>query len=287
MPEPDPERAVTALLDVGTRGARPLGGAAYEVELAGGGTVVAKRGAGAGAAPAEATGLRWLGEARGAVVPETYGYDAEWLVTEKVHAGTPSREAAERMGRALAGTHAAGAPAFGSPPPSGPVHAWIGLTGMSNIEGPSWPEWYAEHRVEPYLRAAVDAGTFGESDTAALRRVCERLPELGVPEEPPSRLHGDLWSGNVLFTGTDAVLIDPAAHGGHRETDLAMLLLFGCPQLEAILTAYQEAQPLAPGWRDRVPLHQLFPLLVHTVLFGGGYAASAATAARRVLANLA
>ncbi len=70
-------------------------------------------------------------------------------------------------------------------------------------------------------------------------------------------------------------IIDPAAHGGHRETDLAMLALFGCPHLDAVLAAYDEAAPLAEGWRDRVGLHQLFPLLVHTVLFGGGYARQA------------
>src|SRR5690606_11979346 len=91
------------------------------------------------------------------------------------------------------------------------------------------------------------------------------------------------WSGNVLWSPDGAVLIDPAAHGGHRETDLAMLALFGCPHLDAVLAAYDEAAPLAAGWRDRVPLHQLFPLLVHVVLFGGGYAAQAAAAARAAL----
>jgi fructosamine-3-kinase len=93
-----------------------------------------------------------------------------------------------------------------------------------------------------------------------------------------------LWSGNVLW-GADgrAWLIDPAAHGGHRETDLAMLRLFGCPHLERVLAAYQETVPLAGGWMERVGLHQLFPLLVHTVLFGRGYAEQAVAAARGVV----
>ena len=99
--------------------------------------------------------------------------------------------------------------------------------------------------------------------------------------EPPARLHGDLWSGNVLWTADAAVLIDPAAHGGHREADLAMLALFGAPHLERVLAAYAEAAPLADGWRDRVLLHQVHPLLLHAVLFGGGYGAQAVRAAAR------
>ena len=111
-----------------------------------------------------------------------------------------------------------------------------------------------------------------------------RIDELAGPQEPPARIHGDLWSGNVLW-GSDgtAWLIDPAAHGGHRETDLAMLALFGAPHLQRLLDAYAEAAPLADGWRERVPLHQLHPLLVHAVLFGGGYGARAAQAARSLL----
>jgi fructosamine-3-kinase len=110
-----------------------------------------------------------------------------------------------------------------------------------------------------------------------------------VPEEPPARLHGDLWNGNVLW-GLDGQVwaIDPAAHAGHRETDLAMLSLFGLPHLPRVLDAYLEASPLADGWEDRVPLHQLFPLLVHACLFGWGtsgtgYGGRAGAAARELL----
>jgi len=83
----------------------------------------------------------------------------------------------------------------------------------------------------------------------------------------------------VLWSTDRAWLIDPAAHGGHRETDLAMLALFGCPHLDMVRAAYDEAAPLASGWRARVPLHQLFPLLVHVVLFGRSYAAQTVAAA--------
>ncbi|MDV9169434.1 fructosamine kinase family protein, partial [Streptomyces sp. W16] len=194
--------------------------------------------------------------------------------------------AAVEFGRDLAALHASGAPAFGAPPPDGPTEAHIGLAPMRNVPAADWPNWYAGQRVLPYLRSAVDTGTLEHAEAAVVERVCERLPELAGPAEPPARLHGDLWNGNVLWGADGHVrLIDPAAHGGHRETDLAMLRLFGCPYLSAVLAGYREAAPLAPGWTDRVGLHQLFPLLVHVVLFGRGYAEPALSAARAALAG--
>ena len=109
-----------------------------------------------------------------------------------------------------------------------------------------------------------------------------RMTGLAGPEEPPARLHGDLWSGNVVWSDEHGTLIDPAAHGGHRETDLAMLALFGLPHLQRLVDAYQEQTPLADGWEERQPLHQLFPLLVHAALFGGHYGERAGDAARRL-----
>ena len=111
-----------------------------------------------------------------------------------------------------------------------------------------------------------------------------RAAALAGPAEPPSRIHGDCWSGNLLWSGGRGWLIDPAAQGGHRETDLAMLALFGAPYLDRILAAYQEAAPLAAGWRARVPLHQLHPLLVHVCLFGAAYRDATLAAARSALA---
>jgi fructosamine-3-kinase len=114
-----------------------------------------------------------------------------------------------------------------------------------------------------------------------VERVCERLAELAGPAEPPSRLHGDLWSGNVMADRRGRPwLIDPSAYGGHREVDLAMLRLFGAPS-ERVFAAYQERSPLAGGWRERVELYQLLPLLVHAALFGGSYGARAERVARR------
>ncbi|HEY6891608.1 MAG TPA: fructosamine kinase family protein, partial [Solirubrobacter sp.] len=171
----------------------------------------------------------------------------------------------------LAEIHAAGADAFGA---SGPLR--LGSLTLPNDPAPDWPAFYAERRLLPLLPHA-GLTRFGNK---AVESVCSRMQELAGPPEPPARLHGDLWSGNVLW-GRDgrAWLIDPAAYGGHREVDLAMLRLFGSPG-KAFLAAYEDRHPLAPGHEDRVELYQLFPLLVHAALFGGGYPASAERVAR-------
>jgi fructosamine-3-kinase len=267
----DPRAAVEELTGVPATDAHRLGGSVYEVELADGDLVVAKRHEHPTAVLAEAKSLEWIGEA--VPVPAVRGHNDHWLVIEQIEPGQPRD--AEAFGRALAGLHLAGAPAFGAPPPDGPRDAWIGLAPMTNIPAGTWAEFYATQRIEPYVR---QSGLASETFDA----VCERLGD--VPVEPPARLHGDLWSGNVHWaTDGRAWLIDPAAHGGHRETDLAMLQLFGCPLLDRVIGAYNEVYPLADGWQKRVPLHQLFPLLVHTVLFGGGYASQALSAARAAL----
>ena len=277
--------AVAGLLGIPVERVLPLGGAAYEVRLAGGDAVVAKGHDDPNAVRAEAASLLWLVQPGAVPVPRLRAENDHWLVTDLIPSGSATKKAAEDLGRGLAGLHASGAPAFGSPPDFGPADASIGLAPMRNAECRSWPEFYGRWRIEPYLRTAVDRGTFGPAQVRIFTDVIDRLDDLGGPPEPPARLHGDLWSGNVVW-GADgrAWLIDPAAHGGHRETDLAMLHLFGCSYLDTVVAAYHEASPLAGGWRGRIALHQLFPLLVHTVLFGGGYAAQAVNAARAALA---
>jgi fructosamine-3-kinase len=258
--------------------------ATRRVELADGRVAVAKTGTPAAVA-AEVAGLRWLRVPGGPPVPAVLDRAEDRFVMELVPSGAPTRAAAEELGRRLAALHGTGAAAFGAAPPGGPVEAVIGRAPMRNVEGAEWAPWYAEHRVRPYLRLARDAGDLDAGEAGVVERVCARLPALGGPEEPPARLHGDLWSGNVLWSGGRGWLIDPAAHGGHRETDLAMLALFGAPHLDEILRGYTETVPLADGWRSRVPLHQLHPLLVHVCLFGRGYVAQLAAAARAALAS--
>ncbi|MDP4511448.1 fructosamine kinase family protein [Nonomuraea turcica] len=221
----------------------------------------------------EAAGLRWLGEA--IAVPEVIEVGPDRLVLSWVEQERPTMAAAERFGRELARLHRSGASGFGAPWPG-----FIAELPMDNAPCDDWPAFYAERRVLPFLRQAH----LPASDVAAVERAVERFAEVAGPPEPPSRIHGDLWSGNVLWSGGSAVLVDPAAHGGHRETDLAMMALFGLPYLDRVLGAYQEEWPPADGWRERVPLHQLHPLLVHVVLFGGSYRDSLMEAVRRVLA---
>lgn len=225
---------------------------------------------------AEAAGLRWLAQARAVPIPEVLAVGEHSITLDEVPSGRATREGAERFGRQLADLHAAGAQRFGAPWPG-----FIGPLPMDNREAGDWPTFYAERRVLPFLQAAVEAGAVDRPGAARIERALDVLPGLPGFDEPPARLHGDLWSGNVLWDpGGRAWLVDPAAHGGHRETDLAMLALFGAPLLDRVLAAYDEHRPLATGWQARVGLHQLHPLLVHAVLFGGDYGRRAVEAAR-------
>jgi fructosamine-3-kinase len=231
----------------------------------------------AGFFEAEAAGLRWLGEVEGGVpVPPVLAVDAECLILAWVEPSTrQGLEAATAFGQALATTHAAGGAAYGAE-----RDGFIGRLPMPNRTSPTWAEFYAVRRVLPYLKLARDRGAITPEDARAVESVVGRLPAL-LPDEPPSRLHGDLWNGNCLW-GADAVhVIDPAAYAGHREIDIAMLHLFGLPHLQRVMQAYDEAAPLADGWEDRLAVHQIFPLLVHACMFGGGYGARAAAAAGR------
>jgi fructosamine-3-kinase len=222
---------------------------------------------------AEARSLAWLAAA-GAPVPPVLGVGADVLVLGWLDSSAPSPAAAERFGRELAALHAAGADRFGADWPG-----YAGRLRLANDPAPSWAEFFAATRLLPLARQAADARALG--DVGVIENVANRLAEVAGAPEPPARLHGDLWSGNVLWTADRAWLIDPAAYGGHRETDLAMLDLFGAPHLDRIVAAYDEATPLADGWRDRIGLHQLYPLLAHAVMFGGGYGARAEAVARR------
>ena len=237
----------------------------------------------AGAFAAEANGLRWLARAGAVPVPAVLGADESTLVIELLPPGEPTPGAAREFGAALALMHAAGAPGLGAPWPGCIASLPLDNAPLQETGEASWGSWYAERRLVPYLTRARDGGALSAAEARPVEAVIEKIGALAGPPEPPSRIHGDLWSGNVLWPGGRGALIDPAAHGGHRETDLAMLALFGAPHLGQILRGYTETVPLADGWRSRVPLHQLHPLLVHTCLFGPAYAPQVTAAARQAL----
>jgi fructosamine-3-kinase len=235
---------------------------------------------------AEANGLRWLAEADAVPVPEVLAVTGTALVISMIPPGRATPSAAFGFGAGLARLHAAGAADFGAPWPGVIASLPLDNTPPDHApadRAPDWPRWYASRRLLPYLRMAVDAGALGPGEARLVEAVAERIGSLAGPAEPPSRIHGDCWAGNVLWSGGEGWLIDPAAHGGHRETDLAMLALFGAPELDRILAGYNDTVPLAAGWRDRIPLHQLHPLLVHACLFGASYADGVRTAARAAL----
>ena len=220
---------------------------------------------------AEAAGLAWLAAAD-ARVASVLAVDDAHIELERLHLAAPTRAAAARLGQQLATMHAAGAQYFGAPPDGYAGQLYIGNRPMPSARHESWGAFYVENRVQPFLEIAMSAGSVTAAQRRDIDAACDLVAE-GVfdDDEPPARLHGDLWSGNVVWTAEAAVLIDPAAHGGHRETDLAMLHLFGCPYLDVILDAYDDVRPLRSGWRARVPLHQLHPLAVHAAGYGASY----------------
>ena len=267
----------------------------------------------------EVAGLAWLAEASdpGAAVVPVLDHGATWLEEPRVVSVSPSAQDAEAFGRALAHTHAAGATHLGAAPDGYSGDGWMGEAHLSLPERPSargeagganradcaeatpasspresWGAFYARERITPYLHTRV----FTTSERHLIERLCERLDSGDFDHGQPrlvadaiarredvgaARTHGDLWNGNVMWTPGGAVLIDPAAQGGHAEEDLAALAVFGCPHYERILAAYNEASPLEDGWRERTALHQAHIIMIHCAVFGRSYVSDAVAIARR------
>ncbi|GAA1031366.1 fructosamine kinase family protein [Virgisporangium ochraceum] len=224
---------------------------------------------------AEAAGLRWLRDARAVAVPEVLAELPDLLALEWIEPPPPTAANAERFGRELADLHR-------FEPPSSFGAGWNGYIGRVPLDNTrvdtAWGEWFAEFRLAPYL------SRLSGDDARLVERAKERISD-GVfgGAEPPARIHGDLWPGNVVWAADRAWLVDPAAHAGHRETDLAFLALFGgAPHLDRILAAYREVAPLADGWRERVAAHQLHLMLVHVELFGDAYRDQVVALARKL-----
>lgn len=243
---------------------------------------------------AEVAGLRWLAQAHasgGAAVVPVLAHGSDYLEEPRLASLPPTAQSAEHFGHALAYTHAAGASHLGAPPP-GVTKCWMGDAPLEVItKAParqqSWGAYYTQYRLIPH----ADASRWHPQERRVLDALFERLmsgdfdhaqPQLVEQSEcGAARTHGDLWSGNLVWTDKGVVLIDPAAQGGHAEEDLAALAVFGAPYTQRIWDAYNEASPLADGWEERIPLHQLHILLIHAQLFGRGYADDVIRIAKR------
>jgi len=282
-------QALERALGTAPAAARRLSGGdindAFEVKLADGGAVFVKTNARAAAEmfPAEARGLALLAEARALRVPEVLAVSrpfdpVHFLALELVRPGSPARGHDEALGRGLAALHRSGTPGFGLDHDN-----FIGSLPQSNRAHPTWSEFYEKERLAPQLARAAASGRATAGMRRGFERLFARLGQLVGPAEPPSRLHGDLWGGNLHTDEAGApCLVDPAVYGGHREIDLAMMRLFGGFG-ERVFSAYAEAFPLPAGAPERVPLYQLYPLMVHVNLFGGSYGGSV----ERILARYA
>jgi fructosamine-3-kinase len=194
---------------------------------------------------------------------------AAFLALEYLEPASPQRGFDEVLGQGLAALHRAGAPSFGFSSDN-----FIGRLPQANAPRPTWADFYRDQRLAPQLARASERGLASPAMKRGFEKLFARLYEIVGPDEPPARLHGDLWGGNLH--------VGPAVYGGHREMDLAMMRLFGGFS-EPCFAAYAEAWPLAEGHEDRVPLYQLYPLMVHVNLFGGSYVGSVEHALRQVL----
>jgi fructosamine-3-kinase len=229
---------------------------------------------------AEAEGLRALRGAGSALaIPEVLAAHPPaddrpaFIVMEYLAPSSSVDDAA--LGRGLAAIHARPRAAFGFH-----VTTYCGPTPQDNRPCPSWPEFYAQRRLEPLVRRLAAEGRLRGDERHVLERVIARLPRLLSHAPRPALVHGDLWSGNVVASARGPGLVDPACAVCDPELEFGITTLFGGFS-ERFFDAYLEALPLPPEWRDRNALYQLYHLLNHHLIFGGHYGASALAIARR------
>lgn len=227
----------------------------------------------------EAHGLNALRQASAISIPEVVAYDTvdnrQYLLLQWIDKGHAAPDFWESFGASLAFQHQQEQSFFGWTEDN-----YIGSLLQTNSQYGNWRDFFAECRVMPLVKKLFDARLFTMNDAAASEKLCRHIDDL-FPAEPPSLLHGDLWGGNYAV-GADgyAWIFDPAVYCGHREIDIGMTQLFGGFD-KRFLKAYDLAYPMAPGWESRMPVAQLYPLLVHAVLFGGHYPGAALSVIKR------
>ncbi|HPE98523.1 MAG: fructosamine kinase family protein [Chitinophagales bacterium] len=226
---------------------------------------------------AEARGLTLLADHFQGAIPqvvyeEVFG-DRQYLLLTWIEQGSAGPNGMALLGEFLARMHRVSAPVFGLD-----TDNYMGSLPQQNTPTESFADFYRDSRLMPLYKQAAERGVMHAN--AAFDKLCNRLEEI-IPAENPSLVHGDLWSGNVLFdTNGTPVLIDPAVAYSHRECDIAMSMMFGGFD-QSFYDAYDQNHPLVPGWEARIPLFQLYPLLVHVILFGGSYVRQAEEVIRK------
>ncbi len=247
----------------------------------------------------EAKGLLWLKEAEkvgGSRVVQVHDWASDYLDIERISPASATPDAAYQFGRSLARMHDYGAETFGAAPADYEGTCYFGpLQDPVAMDTGDWDnavDYYAQGRLIPMVDLGLHRGLLTAADADLTQEVCDALPELmgAAASDKPARIHGDLWSGNVMWTRSaddevEAVLIDPAAHGGHREEDLSMLSLFGMSFMSDIMRGYESVHPLKKGFDERRTLWQLYPIAGHCVFFGGGYVSQYQTMCRQLLAQ--
>lgn len=218
----------------------------------------------------EALGLKLLHESQSLHIPQIIGHSSKgqtsFLLLEFIEQGQANRQFWENFGHGLASLHRNSHPTFGLDHSN-----YIGSLKQHNKAEASWADFFIRQRLQPQIELAKQQALLSTKTLADFEKLFKLLPSV-FPEEAPALLHGDLWSGNFLCTTKgEAALIDPAVYYGHREMDIGMSKLFGGFH-PRFYDAYNAAWPLEKSWEQRVDLCNLYPLLVHVNLFGGGYA---------------
>lgn len=226
---------------------------------------------------AESKGLKMLAST-GIHTPYVMGFeensDFTFLVMRFITKGSSSLSFWKTFGEDLAKMHQHSSSHFGLS-----YSNYMGSLVQQNAEKDNWAEFFVTQRLEPQLKLAYDSG-FLKSSSSGFSRLMHRLDNI-VPCEKPALVHGDLWGGNFIpSTDGKSVLIDPAAHYGHREADIAMMHLFGGFD-NSLFQRYTDVFPLEKGWKERIDIHNLYPLLVHVNLFGSAYTGQVASIVRR------
>jgi fructosamine-3-kinase len=221
----------------------------------------------------EANGLKMLRDNSSLIVPSVIktgiSYQEQYILLEWLEKGSTQKDTWKDFGTGLAMMHKKSQAYFGLDDEN-----YIGSLKQFNSSHIQWNTFYAECRIMPLVKTLFDSSVFSDQDVDSANSFCNKLINL-FPEEPPALLHGDLWAGNFLITSTgSAAIFDPAVYFGHREMDIGMTKLFGGFD-QRLYDFYNDIYPLEEGWEKRLPVTQLYPLLVHAVLFGGHYIASA------------